>query len=106
MMSVLASGVSHLSFPGGGVFVPTRSAYDRQLLMELVAARAHAMGQVQVLVDNQCWMARRCRGPQAHARAGCGAKVEVACSASTYHATEYCVRCALGAAARRARVPR
>ena len=98
-MSGMTNGVAHVSFSGGGVFVPARSRYDRQILMELVADRAHTNGQVQVLVGSQRWMASWCRGPHARICADCGTKVDVACYSATNHDIGYCVTCALGAAA-------
>jgi hypothetical protein len=98
-MNLMTHGVAHVSYLGGGVFVPTRSSRDRQMLTELVADRAHAKGQVQVLVDDQRWMACCCRSSHTRACACCGATVDVACYACTNHDTEYCVWCALGGGA-------
>lgn len=85
-----------MSFRGGGLFLPARSPYDRQLLVEHVLSRVRAAGQVQVLLDDQRWMVHRHRGQSATCCARCGAWVDSACYAGARLGQPYCVRCALG----------
>jgi len=92
----MAKGVAHISFAGGGVFLPARSPYDRQVLAEHVGERVQAKGQVQVLLDDQRWIVRRNRNPFTARCAKCGS---VAATASYFRACEdigYCAVCALG----------
>ena len=42
VMFGLGQGIAHVSFAGGGFFVPARSSYDRQLLAD------HALARVRV----------------------------------------------------------
>jgi len=90
-MTDIHRGIAHVSFPGGGVFLPTRSPYDRQTLTELVTDRARTKGRVQVLVDDQRWTvycdARPC--------VRCGVAAGVACYSPRNRQTGYCVHCAL-----------
>ena len=48
-------GVAHISFAGGGVFLPARNPYDREILAEHVADRVRSKGEVQVALDDRCW---------------------------------------------------
>jgi hypothetical protein len=54
-MAALAKGIAHVSFLGGGAFLPLRNPDDRRTLIEYVADRVGATGQVQVLVGGQRW---------------------------------------------------
>ena len=91
-------GVAHVSFLGGGVFVPTRSPYDRQVLVELVADRAHSKGRVQVLVGDQRWMVHCSDAQRARTCSRCGTAEDVTCYSPSDRNTGYCVECAIKAA--------
>ena len=92
----LAHGIAHLSFPGGGVFLPARDAYDRQTLIEHVTQRVRAKGPVQVLVDNHRWMVQAGAANRAAICAACGQSADAACYSTGSNGTSYCVHCALG----------
>ena len=93
----LARGIAHLSFPGGGVFLPARDPYDRQTLIEHVTQRVRAKGPVQVLVDNHRWMIQEAGAANRMATcAACGLSVDAACYSNVSNGTPYCVHCALG----------
>lgn len=94
-MTGLANGIAHVSFPGGGAFLPARSPYDRQMLIEHVAHRLHAEGRVQVLLDEQRWLVQSDRGAGAPHCAACACPVSVACYAAT-NGVAYCPKCAFG----------
>jgi hypothetical protein len=96
----LACGIAHVSFPGGGVFLPARGPYDRQTLIEHVNERVRAKGRVQVLIDNHRWMVQRNSPPSVSACALCGEAADATCSSSGGYGGPYCVGCALGGAAR------
>ncbi len=91
-MSATAKGIAHVSFPGGGVFLPTRSASDRNLLIECVDAHLRASPRVQVLLGDQRWVARTAAGVRCER---CDGAVERALASATASAT-YCIACALG----------
>lgn len=87
-------GIAHVSFPGGGMFLPARSPYDRQILIEHIAARARANQPVQVLVDDLRWMVYvRSGRARAHC-AACGCLLHSACYATALHDEGYCLACA------------
>jgi hypothetical protein len=75
----MTKGIAHVSFPGGGMFVPARNPYDRQLLAEHVLSRARAKGQVQVLLDDQRWMVYHSPGRRNICCSRCGVAVDSAC---------------------------
>jgi hypothetical protein len=92
----LARGIAHVSFTGGGVFLPARDPYDRQTLIEHVSQRVRTKGRVQVLVDNHRWLVQSCVAPMAAACMACGQSADMACYPTASHAAAYCVGCAFG----------
>jgi hypothetical protein len=92
----LAHGIAHVSFSGGGVFLPARDPYDRQTLIEHVMQRVRAKGRVQVLVDNHRWMVQRAPSNARTACAACGQAADAACYSNTSASAAYCMYCALG----------
>jgi len=95
-MSAMADGIAHISFAGGGVFLPARSPYDRQLLAEHIGERVQAKGQVQVLMGDQRWIIRRNRGAIATRCARCGMTAATACYLRDCDEVGYCIACAFG----------
>jgi hypothetical protein len=97
-MNAMAEGIAHISFAGGGMFLPARNPYDRQMLAEHVGERARAKGQVQVLMGDQRWMVRRACGAAAVRCALCGMGSTTACYSKVRACEDvcYCVACALG----------
>ncbi len=94
-MRALAKGIAHVSFTGGGIVLPARSPYDRQVLIEHVTHRVHTQGRVQVLVDDGRWMVHAHRGA-AIGCARCGHVGDSVCYSDATGEVAYCVRCALG----------
>ena len=95
-MDAIATGIAHVSFAGGGTFLPTRTPYQRQMLVEHVLQCVRANGQVQVLVDDQRWMVYLRGGALTVCCSRCGHSLGSAVY-STGDATEaYCGECALG----------
>lgn len=94
----IANGVAHVSFVGGGLFLPARTPYDRQVLVEHVVERAQMKGRVQVLVDDLRWIVHLSRADLAFRCARCGAFSDPACHCATVGDEVYCAKCALGTA--------
>lgn len=92
----LARGIAHVSFSGGGVFLPARDPYDRQTLIEHVMQRVRAKGRVQVLVDSQRWTVQRSLPTLGTTCAACGQAADVACYSNASSSVAYCPCCALG----------
>jgi len=90
----LAHGIAHVSFVGGGFFVPARSPYDRQLLADHVLDRVRVKGNVQVLVDGQRWLVQLLRDSNMTGCRRCGSAVDLVCCRLAHRAARYCVACA------------
>ena len=95
-MSVLPKAIAHVSFPGGGMFLPARSPYDRQMLVEHIADRVRSKGRVQVLLDEQRWMVQLNRGAVRIYCSSCGDAADSACYRPVDDGVPYCIPCALG----------
>src|SRR5260221_13846943 len=93
----MTSRIAQMSFRGGGTFLPARSPYDRQILIEYVTERVRVTGEVQVLLDGRRWHVLGQRGRPVARCSGCGSSAHPACYAPTDSQTGYCVHCALGA---------
>ncbi len=90
----MTRGIAHVSFVGGGIFLPARSPYDRQLLAEHVQSRVHAKGQVQVLIDDQRWMVHRRPSSGFAGCSHCGSSINSACYLGAGSGRPYCLTCA------------
>jgi len=103
MTVTLAPGIAHVSFPGGGTFLPARTPYDLQVLAEHVADGVRTNGQAQVLIKNQRWTARVGLIPPLPGCAGCGNSLSVACCSNAPEGLLYCVKCAFAHSRRQPR---
>lgn len=100
----MSNGIAHISFAGGGVFLPARTPYDRQVLIEYVNHYVGAGRQVQILVDDQRWLVHPGHGQFACYCSWCGSALESACYSATDGKAGYCTKCALGGDAERVSV--
>lgn len=53
------NGAVHVTFAGGGIVLPAREPYDRELLVEHVAERVRWNGVVRVAIHGRTWSVRR-----------------------------------------------
>jgi len=90
------TGIAHVSFAGGGIFLPARSPYDRQMLQEHIADRVRMKGQVQVLLDDRRWLVHRRHGPVTTGCASCGESMDATCRSTLSGGAGFCVHCAFG----------
>jgi hypothetical protein len=99
-MTALANGIAHVSFPGGSVFLPARTPYDRETLVDYIHHHVRANGRVQVLVADQRWLAYFGRPDSAPADCTvCRRALAVACyAASSANSTAICPHCAFAGA--------
>jgi hypothetical protein len=89
------AAVAHVSYPGGGVFLPDHGPGDRHTIMEYVERLVSSKRQVQILLDNQRWLVQSSE----HACcAACDLATKTACRKATDGWECYCLRCALTAA--------
>src|SRR5574340_1213979 len=86
------AGVAHVSFAGGGVFMPDQNPEDRQQLLDYVTYLVSSKPKVQILLRNQRWLAE-----SGHycSCATCGRATNVSCREAG-DVDVYCVQCALG----------
>jgi len=94
-MSILSPGVAHVSFKGGGMFLPVRTPYDRQTLIDHVSDRVRSKTHVQVLIDRRRWLVDRNLFAASECSA-CGRKLDTACYDPVDHDSVYCVHCVFG----------
>ena len=92
----LSKGVAHVSFSGGGIFLPARDPYDRQILMEHVTHHVGVGGEAQVLVDGQRWLVRLRSGHCSSCCFTCGCIPQPACYAAADGGAACCMQCAFG----------
>jgi hypothetical protein len=95
-MNAMAKGIAHVSFAGGGFFLPARNPYDRQLLVEHVGECARTKGHVQVLMGNRLWTVQRNRGSATTPCTLCGQAAPTPCYFEGSGEAGYCLHCALG----------
>ena len=88
-----SKGVAHVSYNGGGLCLPARSPYDRQLLMEEVLRQSHIHGIVQILLDNDRWLVHGLRGHSRVSCARCGRLTGSACHSGSRGEAVFCVGC-------------
>jgi len=94
-------GIAHISFSGGGVFLPARNPYDRDMLVEHITDSVRSKGQLRVRVDNMFWsVLPSTRSPDAACN-GCGGILHSLCC-SVADGAEYCAKCAFGSEAQTA----
>ena len=94
------NSMAHISFAGGGLLVPARDPYERELLVEHVVDRARRMGAVRVVVHGRAWSVRLT--PETFT-ACCGRCTRIL--QATWYATgsagaPYCLQCGFGSPAR------
>lgn len=94
-MSLLSRGIAHVSFKGGGICLPARSPYDRQLLAEQVTTQSRSKGMVQVLLDDDRWMVHTHIGSGPVHCVQCGRRSSSVCYSES-HSGAFCVACAVG----------
>ena len=95
-MHGLASGVAHVSYKGGSVFLPAHNPYDRELIAEEVWRDSKLHGAVQILLNDDRWLVRRQRQTRI-ACAGCGRRSGASCYSGSRGDAPFCITCALSA---------
>jgi hypothetical protein len=88
------NGVVHVTFVGGGIVLPARDPYDREMLVEQVAERVRRKGVVGVAVHGRTWRARRIGDAATTACTRCRRPVNRGCYATARGGAPHCLRCA------------
>ena len=89
------ASVAHVSYPGGGIFLPDHGPNDRHTIMEYVERLVSSKHKVQILLDNQRWLVQS--GEHACC-ASCDLATKTACREANRDGAAYCLRCALSSA--------
>lgn len=89
------AAVAHVSYPGGGVFLPDHGPGDRHTIVEYVERLVSSKQTVQILLDNQRWLVQS--GEHACC-ASCDLATKTACREASNGGQMYCLRCALSPA--------
>ncbi len=71
----IMKGIARLSFHDGGLFLPAKTPYDREVLFEYADQYARRHGRVRLEVDRQEFVVRA-RGEQAETCVKCGQTLE------------------------------
>lgn len=85
---------AHLTFMGGGLMLPARTPYDRQILREHVLNRARHVQELRVRVGRKTWCVERPTEQTPFVCGSCKRQLTVALHAPPAD-TMYCVACAL-----------
>ena len=95
------NSVAHISFAGGGLLLPARDPYERELLVEHVVARARQNAAVRVAVHGRAWSVRL-TSETFTARCGRCTRILQATwyATASPRAVPYCLRCAFGSPGR------
>ena len=86
------AAVAHVSYPGGGVFLPDHGPGDRHTIMEYVERLVTSKRKVQILLDNQRWLVQ---SSEHTCCASCDLATKTACREANEDGELYCLRCAL-----------
>ena len=91
-MAGMVPGIAHVSFQGGGFFLPARSTADWQNLISHVMDRVRTAGRVQILTAGHRWVLRRTAEQARIQCASCGSQSDSVCFDD---GLAFCVACAL-----------
>jgi hypothetical protein len=84
-----------ITFVGGGLLLPARTPYDRQVLREHVLNRARNVEQLQVKVGRKTWLVDRPHEQRPLVCGLCKRQLTVAALHAPPSENVYCVACAL-----------
>lgn len=86
---------AHITFVGGGLLLPARTLYDRQILREHVLNRAQHGEHVQIRVGRKTWLVERPGRQRSFVCELCERRLTVAALHAPPSENVYCVACAL-----------
>jgi hypothetical protein len=89
------AAVAHVSYLGGGIFLPDHGPGDRHTIIEYVGRLLRAKQKVQVLLDNQRWLVQL---GEHVCCARCGLTTDISCREANDDGEPCCLRCALSPA--------
>ena len=86
---------AQITFVGGGLLLPDRTPYDRQMLREHVLDRARHAEQLQVKVGRKTWVVEHPTEQRPLVCGLCQRRLTVAALHAAASQNLYCVACAL-----------
>ena len=86
---------AHLTFAGGGLLLPARTPYDRQILTEHVLDRARHSKQVRVAMGRKTWIVDRPSAQRSSVCSRCKQPLTTAVLHLSSDSVVYCALCAL-----------
>ncbi len=89
------AAVAHVSYLGGGIFLPDNGPGDRHTIIEYVGRLLSSKQKVQILLDNQRWLAQ---SGEHVCCARCALVSKTSCREASAEGELYCLRCALSPA--------
>lgn len=87
-------GAAHVTFAGGGIVLPAREPYDREVLVDHVTERVGRKGIVRVVIDGRTWNVRRIDDTVPAPCTRCRGPLNGSCYATTPGDARRCLRCA------------
>lgn len=90
------NSVAHLSFAGGGLLLPARDPYERELLVEHIVARAQRNGGVRVALHRRAWCVQLTPDTFTGSCARCRRALQATWYATAPGGVPHCLRCAFG----------
>ncbi len=91
----MARQIAHIVFPDGGLIVPARTPYDRQLLQEHVLASVHHRQPLRVNVGRDAWVVKRADAEHPMVCGSCDRRINHAVCHESGGPVPFCVACAL-----------
>lgn len=91
----MVAEIAHIVFAGGGLFLPARTPYDRQLLREHVRDTVHHKLQMQLNVDDRTWRVELPDDQRTAVCDRCGRPINHAACRRSDAPSGYCIACAV-----------
>jgi hypothetical protein len=86
---------AHVTYQGGGLLLPTRTPYDRQLLQEHVLHLARREDTIQVRVKRTTWVVETLPEDHSVTCIRCREPLKLAALHTAGHVKMHCATCAL-----------
>ncbi len=91
----MAPQIAHIVFPDGGLIVPARTPYDRQLLQEHVLASVHHRQLLRINIGPDGWAVKRAKPRHPIVCGLCDRRITHAVCHEVGSPVPFCVACAL-----------
>ncbi len=86
---------AHVMFGNGGLVLPNRTPYERQILQDYVVDQAHHTDKLRIRIGRMLWVAERPRDDRPMVCVHCRRPLKVAALHASGSEATYCAACAL-----------